>query len=49
MIVARSSTPPIVLTYGLLGVMPFLLPAAAGVAFPAFKEMAGMTLALYGG
>lgn len=46
---ARRSTPPVVLIYGVLGVVPFLLPALAVIAFPAFKDMAGLVLALYGG
>ncbi len=49
MIAHRSTTPPVVLVYGLLGVVPFVAPALAGMAFPALKATAGVVLALYGG
>ncbi len=43
------STPPVVLTYGLLGVIPFLAPPLAGVVFPGSRDVAGFALVLYGG
>ena len=49
MTVMRASTPPVVLTYGVLGVVPFLLPVVVGIVFPAVRDMAGFVLALYGG
>jgi hypothetical protein len=45
----RAATPAGVLIYGLLGVIPFVAPALAGLAFPAFKATAGLLLALYAG
>ncbi len=49
MTTARLSVPPVVLTYGLLGVIPFLAPALAGIALPGFTDLAARVLALYGG
>ena len=45
----RSSVPPVILTYGLLGILPFLAPALAGALWPALKPAAAHVLALYGG
>lgn len=45
----RSATPPVVLAYGLLGIVPFLAPAVVGVAFPEVKDAASFALALYSG
>ncbi len=41
--------PPVVLTYGLLGVIPFLAPPLAGLMFSALKDSAALVLALYAG
>ena len=41
--------PPVVLTYGLLGVIPFLAPPLAGLMFPVIKDSAALVLALYTG
>ena len=45
----RRAVPPAVLTYGLLGLVPFLGPPLAGALLPVFKPVAAMILALYGG
>ncbi len=39
----------VVLTYGVLGIVPFLAPSAVGVLLPAFKPTAAQFLVLYGG
>lgn len=46
---SEARTPLVVLTYGLLGVVPFLAPPLAGAVFPAVKSVAALVLALYGG
>jgi hypothetical protein len=43
----RAAIPPVVLIYGLLGVIPFLAPPVAGVLFPEFRAIAGTVLSLY--
>ena len=45
----RQSTPPVVLIYGLLGLLPFLAPPLAAALLPDVKAAAGLILALYGG
>ena len=44
-----TTIPPVVLTYGLLGVIPFLAPPLTGLMFPALKDSAAFVLALYAG
>jgi hypothetical protein len=44
-----NRTPPVVLIYGLLGMIPFVAPPLIGALFPATKASAASLLALYGG
>jgi hypothetical protein len=44
----RSAIPPVVLGYGLLGLIPFLAPPLAGFALPEFRDISALVLALYG-
>lgn len=41
--------PPIVLLYGLLGLIPFLAPPLIGVMFPELRPTVGVILSLYAG
>jgi hypothetical protein len=41
--------PSLTLVYGLLGLVPFLVPPVAGFLFPAIKNDAALVLAVYGG
>jgi ribose/xylose/arabinose/galactoside ABC-type transport system permease subunit len=43
-----SSVPRVVLTYGLLGLIPFLVPPLIGSVAPAHGDWAAAVLALYG-
>ena len=45
----RPSVPPVVLRYGLLGVLPFLAPSVAGAFIPECRPAAARFLVLYGG
>ncbi|WP_428483322.1 DUF3429 domain-containing protein [Rhodopila sp.] len=45
----RPPIPRAVLAYGLLGVIPFLAPPAAGVLFPDIRPLSAVVLSLYGG
>jgi hypothetical protein len=45
----HQPTPPVVLIYGLLGVLPFLAPSVVGAVLPPFKSVAAFMLALYAG
>lgn len=45
----RGTTPAAVLTYGLLGLLPFVGPPVLGLMVPAAKGVAGLVLAVYGG
>jgi hypothetical protein len=42
------SVPRVVLTYGLLGLIPFLVPPLAGLFWPGYRAWAASLLALYG-
>ncbi|ALL11889.1 DUF3429 domain-containing protein [Caulobacter henricii] len=44
-----SPIPPVVLAYGLLGLIPFLAPPLVGWLLPEQAALAGRALALYGG
>jgi ribose/xylose/arabinose/galactoside ABC-type transport system permease subunit len=44
-----ETSPPIVLTYGLLGILPFLAPAAAGYLRPEYSAPAAGVLVFYAG
>jgi hypothetical protein len=43
----RPIIPPLVLAYGLAGLIPFWAPAAAGLVWPEARGAAGMLLAVY--
>jgi hypothetical protein len=45
----RPAIPASVLTYGVLGLIPFLAPPLAGLTFPGLKPASGLVLAVYGG
>jgi hypothetical protein len=44
---AHPAIPPVVLGYGLAGLIPFWAPAVAGLAWPEARAMAGLLLAAY--
>ncbi|MFN9925542.1 MAG: DUF3429 domain-containing protein [Phenylobacterium sp.] len=44
---ARPPIPPLVLAYGLAGLIPFWAPAAAGLVWPELRGAAGLLLAVY--
>lgn len=43
----RPAIPRVVFGYGLAGLIPFWAPAAAGLAWPETREIAGLLLAAY--
>jgi len=43
----RTAIPPVVLAYGLAGLIPFWAPAVVGLMWPETRDAAGMLLAVY--
>jgi hypothetical protein len=46
--VTSRRVPGIVLTYGLLGLIPFLAPSLVGLVLPEHEDLAASVLAMYG-